>query len=371
MRYALIMAGGSGTRLWPLSTQDQPKQLIPFIGGRSLLEVAVDRNHGLVPPERQYICTGERYRAAIREALPQIGDEQIIGEPEGRDTLAAVGIAAAVLSRRDPKAVIAVFTADHMMEPVEVFQQRVRVGFDIAESTENALVTFGIQPSYPATGYGYVRMGQALPQYVGVHRVRAFREKPDAETAAAYLESGEYLWNSGMFVWRAATLLSCIERYQPEVHAALMQIAEAWDTERRGEVLAAIYPTIKKISVDYAVMEPASRDAAVQVLTVRMSLTWLDVGGWPAYAQTVRADDQGNRLAAKYVVAVDSRDNLVVSEDDRHLIALLGVKDLIVVRSGASTLICHRDAAEKVKQIQELAKQKNGSAGSPGSPGSA
>ena len=363
MRYALIMAGGSGTRLWPLSTQDQPKQLIPFMGGRSLLQLAVDRNQGLVPIERQYICTAERYRGAIEQSLPQFTSEQIIGEPEGRDTLAAVGIMAALLDRRDPQAVVGVFTADHMMEPVEVFHQRVRVAFDIAESHDNALVTFGIQPSYPATGYGYIRLGQALPQYLGVHRVRGFKEKPDAERAREYVESGEYLWNSGMFVWRTSTLLDCIKRYEPQVHAALMQIADAWDTPQRQQVLDQVYPTIKKISVDYAIMEPASHDASLNVLTVRMSLTWLDVGGWPAYAQTLTADDQGNRLAAKYVVAVDSRDNLVVSEDDTHMIALLGVKDLIVVRSGAATLICHRDAAEKVKQLQELARNKTASPG--------
>ncbi len=357
MRYAVIMAGGAGTRLWPMSTEAMPKQLIPFIEGRSLLEIAADRLEGLVPGDNQFVCTNERFRDAIRDSMPQFGDEQIIGEPEGRDTLAAVGLPAAILHRRDPDAVVGVFTADHLIEPIEVFQQRVRVGFDLAEKMPETLVTFGIQPSYPATGYGYIRLGAPMQQFLGVHRVLTFREKPDPDTARAYLDSGEYLWNSGMFVWRAFTLLECIRQYQPEVHAALMKVADAWDTPGRQRVLNEVYPTIKKISVDYAVMEPAARDKGVNVATVRMSLTWLDVGGWPAFAKT--ADANGNRLAARYVIAVDSKDNLVVSEDDRHMIALLGVNDLIVVRSGGATLICHKSAAEKVKQIQALAKAKN------------
>jgi mannose-1-phosphate guanylyltransferase len=343
-----------------MSTEQMPKQLIPFIDGRSLLEIAASRLAGLVPADHQFVCTNERFREVIRASMKQFGDEQILGEPEGRDTLAAVGLPAAILQQRDPEAVIGVFTADHLIEPVEIFQQRVRVGFDLAEKNPTSLITFGIAPSYPATGYGYVRQGAAMPQFVGVHKVLAFKEKPDGPTAREYVDSGEYLWNSGMFVWRASTLLDCIKRYQPEVHEGLLKIGRAWDTADRKKVLEAVYPTLKKISVDYAVMEPASRDPQVSVATVRMSLTWLDVGGWPAYAQTVEPDHNGNRLAAKYVIAVDSKNNLVVSEDDRHLIALLGVNDLIVVRSGGATLICHSSEAEKVKQIHALAKAKTG-----------
>lgn len=360
MRHAMIMAGGSGTRLWPLSTADHPKQLVPLIRGRSLLQVAADRLEGLIEPERRLICTGERYRAAIRGAIPRFGDEQIIGEPEGRDTLGAVGLPAAIVAQQDPEAAIAVFTADHLIEPVDVFQQRVSVGFEIAERQPETLVTFGIEPTRPATGYGYVELGPALDGFEDAYRANAFKEKPDEESARRYLESGQYRWNSGMFVWRAATVLDCIRRYEPEVHEKLMRIAEAWGTERGREVLAEVYPTLKKISVDYAVMEPASRDERVSVATVSMPVKWLDVGGWPAYGQTLEADESGNQLAAGKALSVDSANTLIVSDDDDHLVATLGVRDLIIVRTGRATLVCHKDAAEQIKQLHQRVKETFG-----------
>jgi len=230
MRYATIIAGGSGTRLWPMSRADLPKQLIPLFSGRSLLEIAVDRLQGFIPPERQILCTGEKYRRQIRRVLPEFADERILGEPEGRDTLAAVGLPAAVAMREDADAIIGVFTADHLIEPVEQFQRRVEVGYELAEKHPNTLVTFGIEPAYAATGFGYVELGRPLEGFDQAYRAVRFVEKPDARTAEQYVASGRYAWNSGMFVWRAATLLDCIERYKPEVHAGLMQIAAAWAT---------------------------------------------------------------------------------------------------------------------------------------------
>jgi mannose-1-phosphate guanylyltransferase len=362
MRYATVMAGGSGTRLWPMSRAGFPKQLIPFIRGQSLLQVAVDRLSGLVAQERQFICTGEKHRGQILAAMPGLPDDQILGEPEGRDTLAAVGFPAVVAMQEDPDAVMAVFTADHLIEPVEDFQRRVEVGYRIVEQCPNTLVTFGIQPTHAATGFGYVEMGEPLGGFDQAYETVRFVEKPDAETAQAYVDSGRYAWNSGMFVWRAATLLECIRRYKPDVHAGLLEIGRTWGTPRQAEVLGAVYPQFEKISVDFAVMEPASTDDAVDVATVSMPLRWLDVGSWPAYGETLIADEAGNRTACERTVLLDSSNNLIVGDDPGHLIAAVGIEDLVIVHTRGATLICHRDHAQKIKQLHEAVGDKFGDA---------
>ncbi len=360
MRYATVMAGGSGTRLWPMSRAGLPKQLIPFIRGRSLLEIAVDRLAGLVDAERQFICTGEKHRLQIHAAMPGLADDQVLGEPEGRDTLAAVGFPAAVAMREDPDAVMAVFTADHLIEPIEDFQRRVEVGYQVAEQNPNTLVTFGIKPTHAATGFGYVEMGEPLAGFDQACRTVRFVEKPDTDTATEYVASGRYAWNSGMFVWRAATLLDCIRRYKPAVHAGLMEIADVWGTPKQVDVLAAIYPKLEKISIDFAVMEPASTDEAVDVATVSMPLRWLDVGSWPAYGETLHADDAGNRTAGDQAVLLDSSNNLIVGDDPDHLIAAVGIENLVIVHTQGATLICHRDHAEKIKQLHQAIGEKFG-----------
>jgi mannose-1-phosphate guanylyltransferase len=352
MDYAVIMAGGSGTRLWPMSRAGQPKQLIPFIEGRSLLEHSMRRLRGLFPPSRRFICTGEKFRQAIRRAMPAVADANILGEPEGRDTLAAVGLPAAVLDRRDPQATIAVFTADHLIEPVAMFQRKVRLGLRIARRHPEALVTFGIAPTFPATGYGYVQLGRAMRGAAGAFAVDAYKEKPGLAEAKRYLRGGRFVWNSGMFVWRASTLLHRINRFEPEVHEGLTRIARAWDTPRRSAVLRDVYPRIKKISVDYAVMEPASRDPATPVVCVKMPVKWLDVGSWPAYGQTLAADAQGNRASTRAML-LDTTRTLVAGADKDHLVATIGVDDLIIIHTDRATLVCRRDAADRLKELHE------------------
>ncbi|MBL8764447.1 MAG: mannose-1-phosphate guanylyltransferase [Phycisphaerae bacterium] len=370
MRYAMIMAGGAGTRLWPMSRKNRPKQLLPFIHDprpgappASLLALAAARLEGVVPPERRFICTGESYRDAIRAALPEFSDARILGEPVARDTVNAVGFAAAVFEKLDPGAIFAVFTADHVIAPLDVFRQRVDLGFRLVEADPRRLVTFSIEPTYPATGYGYVERGTPVLGLSGsenlAYRVARFVEKPNAQRAQAYFESGLFGWNSGMFVWKAATVLDCLRRFKPECHAGLMEIQRAWGTPAQAETLGRVYPTLPRTSIDYAVMEPAGADKQVQVCTVRMDVEWLDVGSWPSYGETLPADADGNRLGGVgRAVTMGTRGSLVAVDNPGHTVALLGVENLIVIHTPDATLIMPREKAESLKALHDALDER-------------
>lgn len=353
------MAGGSGTRLWPMSRSSLPKQLIPFIGGKSLLELAYERLDGFIPPSNRYVCASQVHAALINRALP-LPKEQFLAEPTGRDTLNAVGLGATVIARRDPEAVIAVFTADHVIEPVDRFQRIVDRGFRLAEQTPKMLVTFGVTPTAAATGYGYLELGDRIDESARI--VRQFKEKPDADNADRYVAAGpeRYLWNSGMFVWRAATLLDCIRRYEPEVFVGLSQIGDAWNTPRYEAVLTDVFPKLKRISVDFAVMEPASRDSQVQVATVPMPLKWLDIGSWPSFAQTCQKDEGGNSISGGRPLLLKSHGTLAASSDPKHVIAAIGCDDLIIIHTNEATLVCRKDCAEFIKELQKEVGERFG-----------
>jgi mannose-1-phosphate guanylyltransferase len=360
MRYALIIAGGSGTRLWPMSRADLPKQLIPFINGKSLLEIAFQRIEGLIPASRCYICAGLKHRDAIFAGLSALEKENFLGEPMGRDTLNAIGLSAAVLAAKDPQAVFAVLTADHLIEPVDKFQKIIEQGFTLVEREPQTLVTFGITPTGPATGYGYLELGESIAG--GGKIVKQVKEKPPLPVAEEYFSKGpdHYLWNSGMFVWHAATLLDCIKRLEPAVYAGLTKIAQAWDTSEREKVLSEIYPTLKKISIDYAVMEPASRLEQISVAAIPMPLNWLDVGSWPAFAQTCAHDGNGNSLAVEKHILSETSNCLLASSEPDHLIAMIGCQDLIVIHTKNATLICPADKAEHIKELYNQAEKHFG-----------
>lgn len=349
-----------------MSRAGRPKQLLRFIRrppgspAKSLLELAAERVEGLVAPERRYICTSEAYRRAIRESLPAYSDAQILGEPASRDTVNAIGLAAVVLEREDPEATFVVLPADHIIEPVETLVRRVELGFRLAEHDPNRLVTFAVRPTYPATCYGYLERAAPITDIEGcnedgqqlAYRVARVVEKPDRHRAEVYVRSGMFGWNSGLFVFRASTFLRCLERFKPESYDGLRQIGQAWGTERQQAVLEAVYPTLPRISVDYAVMEPASRDRQVTVAMVEMDLTWLDVGSWPSFAETLAPDEDENRCSGDgRVVVVHGRGNVVVNEQAGHTIALLGTGELIVVHTPDATLIVPRSEAEQLKEL--------------------
>ncbi|HEX8525280.1 MAG TPA: mannose-1-phosphate guanylyltransferase [Tepidisphaeraceae bacterium] len=363
MEYGVIMAGGAGTRLWPMSRSNRPKQLLNVLGGKSLLQLSFERLRGMLPPERIFVCTGASHRQAVLENLPELPKDNLLGEPEGRDTANAVGFPAAVLAKRDKDAVAAFVTADHVIEPIEKFQEAIRTAFNAASETPEALVTFGIVPTHGHTGLGYIHRGEAMPLKKGgeAFRVLAFREKPDKPTADRYVESGRYYWNSGMFVWRCETFLNELSMHLPENAKAIRQIADAWDTPQRDQVLNDAYGKLKKISVDYAIMEPASQNKGkAKVVVVEMPVRWLDVGSWPALAETLPTDDHDNALDCPACVLLDADSNIIISDQPEHLISAVGLNDMIIIHTRDSTMICPKDDAQRVKELVGKVKEKFG-----------
>lgn len=346
MRYVVIMAGGSGKRLWPLSRRGTPKQLLKLVDGKSLLRIAFERALGVVPAEQILICTGAAYIDKVVADLPELPPENLLGEPVGRDSLNAVAWPAAVLAARDPEAVIAQVTADHIMRPVEKFQEALREAFALAETDPLALVTMGVVPTSPHTGYGYLQRGPQIPGFATANQVTEFKEKPDRLTATSYLESGRYWWNSGMFVWQAKTLLEQLQILLPETHDQVLELAANPDK------LDEIYPTLLKTSVDFGVMEPVSRgEATAHVVAVALEIEWFDVGGFASLAEQLAHDPNGNAIDG-LVVQMDSNRNLLINRGDApSLVAVLGLSDTVVVRTPEITLVCPIEESERIREL--------------------
>jgi mannose-1-phosphate guanylyltransferase len=348
MLYAVIMAGGSGTRFWPKSRRDRPKQLLSLSGAATMIQQTVARIEPLVPRDRILIVTGADQADATRAQLPDVPAESVIAEPAPRDTAPCVGLAAGIILKRDPEATMIVMPADHVIEPAEAFRATVSAAVSVVDDDPGALVTFGIKPTHPETGYGYIERGPLLETRGGipVHRVIQFREKPDRATAEQFLAAGNFAWNAGIFVWRARTILDELKKHRPRLASALEPIFSSLGTNAQAETLAQLFPSLERVPIDKAVMEHAPN---VRVLEVPYA--WNDVGDWRALATLLKCDSAGNAIQGN-VVARDTTSSIIIS-DDGGLVAALGVDDLVIVHSGKATLVARKDQLDKLKSLVE------------------
>jgi mannose-1-phosphate guanylyltransferase len=349
MLYSVVIAGGSGTRLWPLSRAARPKQLIRFGDRPSLLRQALDRLRPWVPAERTLVVTLREHLPALRAEAPELAPENLLGEPMGRNTAAAIGWAAEVLFHRDPEAVLCVVPADHVIRPAETVHAAFARAAEIVAHEPWALVAFGIRPRSPHTGYGYLHLGDALPGgQPAAHRLLGFREKPDAATAQQFLAGGRHRWNSGMFVFRADTLRERLGAAAPQIAAGV----RSWCDGRRAD---ADYAAMPSTSIDYAVMEPSA--AAGLVRAVDLDVDWHDVGSFAALAAVIEPDAGGNVIAADTVVPVNAVRNVIVAEPG-HAVAVVGLEGVVVVQTADATLVCRASEAERVKEAVEQLRRR-------------
>lgn len=346
MQHAVIMAGGAGTRLWPLSRQTRPKQLMRLFDGASLLQLAARRLEPIFDAERIWVITSERHLDQVAAELPQLRQENLIGEPMGRDTANAIGLAAAIIAQQDPEATMAVFTADHLITPIDAFADSIRTGLKAAEQHPDSLVAWGITPTEPHTGYGYVRRGEYLAE--GTYRVAAFQEKPTQAVAKEYLDAGDCYWNSGMFAWKLSAIMGELQKRLPNNFGILNELAANWRYTAGTDSCRQQFERLEKISIDYAVMEQAD-----SVLVVEMNTEWMDLGTWTAMAATQQPDSDGNAVLAPRVLTMNSSNNAIISEHE-HLIVTIGVEELIIVHSPDATLICRRQDEQKLKDLVKV-----------------
>jgi mannose-1-phosphate guanylyltransferase len=354
-RFVIIMAGGRGERFWPLSREKAPKQLIKLLGDTSFLQQAVERVLPLVPLKNVLIITNAAQAPEVRRQLPRLPKENVIAEPVGRDTCAAVTLGAAIVGARSTTGVMAVLPADHVIPEDKKFQQVLSDAFDLA-SRGQAIVTIGIKPTEPATGYGYIRVGEALPPPSGAkayktvfHRAEQFVEKPNFDKALEYVNSGQYRWNAGMFVWSFVTITEGLQKHQPEMYDACQRwFKVANDPAKLNKMLAKEYPEIKKISIDFALMEKAHN-----VVCADGAFGWDDLGAWPALARHLKPDPEGNCAVGDFI-HVDAARNIIYdarSKDRRTPIAVVGLRDSILVQTDDAVLLAHKSQAQKVKEL--------------------
>ncbi len=358
MFYAVIPAGGSGTRLWPLSRASHPKFLHPLTGTpATLIQATVARLAPLAPPERTFVVTGVAHAAAVARQLPDLPEDNVLVEPSPRDSCAAIGLAAALIARRSPQAVMGSFAADHVVTDEGRFVAVLTEA--ITAARQGYLMTVGITPTRAETGYGYLESGAALAEGGPARVVRQFTEKPSRPVADGYLASGRHFWNASMFVWRVDVFLAELHRQQPELHDGLVRIAAAWGTPAHEEVLGEVWPTLPRISVDYAVMEGAA--AAGRVATVPGDFGWNDIGDFHTIGEVLTADASGNVIAdpgqKPDVLLIDCADTVVVPHAGR-LVAAIGLRDMIVVDTPDALLVCPRDRAQDVKQVVDALKER-------------
>jgi mannose-1-phosphate guanylyltransferase len=366
MLHAVIMAGGSGTRFWPESRADNPKQLLRMLGDRSMVQATVDRLGDLVPLERVFVATTERLAGPIAEQLSQLPREAVLVEPCKRDTAPCIGLAALRIARCDPNATMAVMPSDHVIGPDESFREAIRLAAALVEDKPQRLVTFGVRPTYPAESFGYVERGEALawqaatgsspmPSYL----VKQFHEKPSAEVARRYLGAGRYYWNSGIFVWKAQTILDALARYEPATFARLERIAEAADSPEFRDVLDREYSAIGRQgarSIDFAVMEPAAE--AGNVVVIEAPFVWDDVGSWRALERLHQPDENGNVVRADRHLAIRTAGTIVRSNVPGHAVVLVGVENLVVIVTPDATLVASKHDEESIRAVTGLIDER-------------
>lgn len=347
--YAVIMAGGGGTRLWPLSRKNRPKQLLPLIGEQTLFQSTVARLEGYLPPERILVVTVAEQAAEMRVQVPEIPEENYIIEPAPRGTASVVGLAAAVLHQRDPQAVMAVLPSDHFIRNRDLFHYLIKAAVDVARN--DYLVTLGITPTFPSTAYGYIQQGAPLPgdYKYPTYSVARFTEKPDEQTAQKLLRAGDHSWNSGMFIWTTKRILAEMHLQMPELSAALEKISAA-DTPQQAAVIQSVWPDLKVESIDYGIMEKAERVAVLPA----GGLGWSDVGSWDSLFEVLLPDMSGNIVTNGHHLALETNNTLVYGlPGTARLVVTIGVDDMVVVDAEDVLLVCKADQAQKVKNVVE------------------
>ena len=351
MLHAMIMAGGGGTRFWPRSRAARPKQFLSFSGDRTLLQETFDRAEAQIPGERTWVLTAAAHADEARAQLPAVPAAHVVGEPFGRDTAACIALGAALINAADPDATMVVMPADHVIEPAAEFQRAVHAAEQFADDFPGALLTFGVRPNYPAVGYGYIHAGEPAGTRQGVRaaKVRAFKEKPDSATAERFVQSGDYFWNAGIFVWKVEAILAELARNCPTIHAAAGRVAAAWETPERDAVFSREYEKLEKISIDFAVMEKAR-----EVLVVETPYQWDDVGSWLALERRNPQDADGNTVQGLH--AGIGTKNCVIAGDSNNLIGTIGVENLLIIQSADCTLVARRDDEAAVKQLVDRIK---------------
>ncbi|MBE9507840.1 MAG: mannose-1-phosphate guanylyltransferase [Chloroflexi bacterium] len=353
MYYALIMAGGVGTRLWPLSRRNRPKQALELVGERTMFEHAVDRVAPVFQPGQIFVVTVAEHVESLTAQAPELPPENFIVEPEGRGTAPAIGLGAVHLRRRDREAIMAVLTADHFIADVASFRQVLAAAAQVAE--EGHLVTLGIKPSSPSTGYGYIKQGESLGVVEGfpIFRAARFTEKPSLETAFQMVESGEYSWNSGMFIWRVDRILEEFQRQMPEFYVQLAEVEATLGTPGYQGTLGRVWPRVARQMIDYGVMEGAEDVAVIPV-----DIGWSDVGSWTSLSELLPADEEGNIVVGPHV-GIDTRDTLIFSKGDQRLIATVGLEGMVIVDTEDALLVCPREREQEVRAIVRLLESED------------
>jgi mannose-1-phosphate guanylyltransferase len=352
--YAVIMAGGKGTRFWPKSREKMPKHLLDIGSEGTIIQETVNRIEPLAPPENTMVVTGLSHADELMKQLPRIPGKNILIEPVGRNTAPCIGLAALHIQQRSPDAVMVVLPADHLIAETARFRHILSIAAEMARQGDD-LVTIGIKPTGPETGYGYLEQGPLKTTIRGenIYKVTSVREKPALKQAKAFLKKGRFFWNSGIFIWRVGAILEAIRKWLPDLYDGLSEIKSALGTKKEQEVIGRVYKGLRPVSIDYGVMEKAEN-----VLLVRGDFGWSDVGSWDALWEISDKDEQGNSANVKGAfVGLNTTNSLIHSS--RKLVALVGVEDLIVVETEDALLVCRRGSSQDVKKVVELLEEKN------------